>query len=45
MKLLLSNVYQFYAAQEDVSMLLSNVNPFYECFLNQFVRPDFEEED
>ena len=34
MKLLLNSVYEFYTAQEDIHDLLSNQNPFYECFLN-----------
>jgi hypothetical protein len=37
MKVLINSVYQFYTFQEDINSLLSNINPFYECFLNQIV--------
>ena len=33
-KLLISSVYQYYTALEDINHLLQNVNPFYECFLS-----------
>jgi len=44
MKLLINSVYQFYTAQEDIHDLLSNQNPFYECFLNQIISTDSESE-
>lgn len=37
MKVLINSVYQFYTFQEDINSLLSNINPFYECFLNQII--------
>ena len=43
LKLLVSSVYQYYGAQEDVNSLLTNMNPFLECFLDQIVDHDYEQ--
>ena len=36
-KILINSSYQFYAAQEDMSALLRQSNPYYECFLEQLI--------
>ena len=44
MKTLISSAYQYYRAQEDIAELLSSVNPFYECFLNQVMATDTDKQ-
>jgi F0F1-type ATP synthase delta subunit len=44
MKMLINSIYQYYSAQEDINDLLSNQNPFYECFLDQIISSNSESE-